>query len=94
MYLVTVSNCFMQYVRKNVQKYLILVQTGNVNSQRKNKILFFCTHLEFQVSLALIAGFRAGLAGMDLGYPENPLLKPRKQCKAVFINMLCGFKLG
>ena len=26
-------------------------------------------------SLVLIAGFRAGLAGLNLGYPENPALK-------------------
>ena len=29
-------------------------------------------------TLVLIAGFRAGLAGLSLGYPENPALKPRK----------------
>ena len=29
-------------------------------------------------ALVLIARFRAGLAGLNLGYPENPSLKPRK----------------
>ena len=29
-------------------------------------------------SLVLRAGFRAGLAGLNLGYPENPALKSRK----------------
>ena len=29
-------------------------------------------------SLVLRAGFRAELAGLSLGYPENPALKPRK----------------
>ena len=29
-------------------------------------------------TLVLIAGFRAGLAGLNLGCPENPGLKPRK----------------
>ena len=29
-------------------------------------------------SLVLVAGFRAGLAGLNLGYPENPALKLRK----------------
>ena len=28
--------------------------------------------------LVLIVGFRAGLARLNLGYPENPALKPRK----------------
>ena len=28
--------------------------------------------------LVLIAGFKAGLAGLKLVYPENPALKPRK----------------
>ena len=30
------------------------------------------------ITLVLIAGFRAGLAGLNLGYPENPAFKPRK----------------
>ena len=29
-------------------------------------------------TLVLIAGFRAGLAWLTLGYPENPALKPSK----------------
>ena len=29
-------------------------------------------------TLVLITGFRAGLAGLNLGYPQNPALKPRK----------------
>ena len=29
-------------------------------------------------TLVLIAVFRAGLAGLNLGYPKNPALKPRK----------------
>ena len=29
-------------------------------------------------TLVLIARFRAGLAGLNLGYPENLVLKPRK----------------
>ena len=33
---------------------------------------------KFSTSLVLIAWFRAGLAGLNLGYPENPALKPRK----------------
>ena len=28
--------------------------------------------------LVLIAGFRAGVAGLNLGYTENPTLKPGK----------------
>ena len=32
-------------------------------------------------TLVLIGGFRAGLAGWNLGYPENPAF-------------LCGFELG
>ena len=36
-------------------------------------------HLSQQkLPLVLIAGFRAGLAVLNLGYPENPALKPRK----------------
>ena len=36
--------------------------------------------LEYPLDKALVlrAGFRAGLAGLNLGYPENPALKPRK----------------
>ena len=33
---------------------------------------------DFNTTLVLIAGFRAGLAGLNLYYPENPALKPRK----------------
>ena len=32
-------------------------------------------------SLVLIVGFRAWLAGLTLGYPENPLLNPENQSK-------------
>ena len=31
-----------------------------------------------QTAPVLIAGFRAGLSGFNLGYPENPPVKPRK----------------
>ena len=31
-----------------------------------------------KAALVLIAEFRAGLVGLNLGYPENPALKPRK----------------
>ena len=30
------------------------------------------------LSLLLMAGLRAGLAGLNLGYPENPTFKPKK----------------
>ena len=33
---------------------------------------------KFILALVLIAGFRAGLAGLNLGYPENPPLKARR----------------
>ena len=29
------------------------------------------------LSLLLMAGLRAGLAGLNLGYPENPTFKPK-----------------
>ena len=37
-------------------------------------------HYQWQTNgtLVLIAGFRAGIAGLNLDYPENPALKPRK----------------
>ena len=31
--------------------------------------------------LVLIAGFKVGLAGLNLGYPENALVKPRNPAK-------------
>ena len=36
--------------------------------------------LEYPLDKALVlrAAFRAGLAGLNLGYTENPALKPRK----------------
>ena len=34
-------------------------------------------------ALVLIAGFRAGLAGLNLGYPENLALKPRNSARWV-----------
>ena len=34
--------------------------------------------LAISQALVLIAGFRAGLAELKLGYPENSALKPRK----------------
>ena len=34
--------------------------------------------LQENFTLELIAGFRAGLAGLKLGYPEHPAVKPRK----------------
>ena len=46
--------------------------------------------------LVLIAGLRAGLAELNLIYPENPPLKHRKTKNQLvgFINiLLCGFKL-
>ena len=30
------------------------------------------------ITLVLITGFRAGLTGLNLGYPENPALNPIK----------------
>ena len=35
-------------------------------------------HMLLISALVLIAGFRAGLAGLNLDYPENPAVKPRK----------------
>ena len=42
----------------------------DVNSQLEN--------IGISPTLVLIAAFRAGLAGLNLGYPEKPALKPRK----------------
>ena len=39
-------------------------------------------------ALVLIAGFRAGLAVLNLGYPENSALKLRKPSWAMFINII------
>ena len=39
---------------------------------------FFVNKKTFALALVLIAGFRARLAGLNLGYPENRTLKPRK----------------
>ena len=39
---------------------------------------FFVNKKTFALALVLIAGFKARLAGLNLGYPENPALKPRK----------------
>ena len=45
-------------------------------------------------ALVLIAGFSAGLARLNLGYPEKPALKPRKPSYAGFINVfVCRFEL-
>ena len=44
---------------------------GNLTRAFKNDMRKFAT-------LVLIAGYRAGLAGWNLSYPENPALKPRK----------------
>ena len=37
-----------------------------------------CLFTSGKTSLVLMAVFRAGLAGLNHGYPENPALKPRK----------------
>ena len=39
------------------------------------------------MTLVLRAGFRAGLAGLNLGYQENAAYKPRKPSYAEFINI-------
>ena len=45
-------------------------------------------------ALVLIAGFSAGLARLNLGYPEKPALKPRKPSYTGFINVfVCRFEL-
>ena len=46
-------------------------------------------------SLVLIPGFRVGLSGLNLGYPETQSLNPENPAKAGFINIfLCGFELS
>ena len=53
---------------------------------KSQSVLYFywikVTVLMKKYGLVLIAGFRAGLAGLNLGYQENPRLKPRKPVKS------------
>ena len=45
---------------------------------RLTPVLMWNSPLQEMFTLILIAGFRAGLPGLSLGYPEIPALKPRK----------------
>ena len=46
------------------------------------------------MALVLIAGFRAGLAGLNLGFPENQLLNPENSAKLDSSIFLLWFELG
>ena len=49
----------------------------------------------YKTSLVLIIQSSAGVAGLNLGYPQNPPLKLRKPSYAQFINIfLCELNLG
>ena len=57
-----------------------LAITGAIRGTSQTKIYkeLHLKSLKFRRSLELIAGFRAGLDVLILGYPENPALNPRK----------------
>ena len=68
----------------------------NILFFRRTEVLFCrIRSLILSTSLALIAGFRAGLADWNLGFPKNTPLETRQPSKARFNNIsLCGFELG
>ena len=45
---------------------------------RPTPVFMWNSSLRENFTLVLIAGFRAGLAGLNRGYPKNAALKPRE----------------